>query len=135
MPPRFHQKTEYWLFGPTYRDIFSEEVFAHLEQASELDPDEFLFPVETWVKLLYELAAKYHHLPVHRMKMLTMMTPLYLARVASFINRTRDMDSSGAEAVVEEQAEVFEQLKPYLMTLWTNENHPSNLDRGLCGKD
>ena len=46
------------------------------------------------------------------------MTPLYFARVASFVNRTRDMNNAQAEEVVEEQAEVFENLKPYLIQRW-----------------
>jgi hypothetical protein len=121
------------LFGPTYREIFSEEVSAELERASGLTPDNFLFPVEVWVKLIYELAAKYHQLPVHRMKMLTMMTPLYLGRVASFINRTRDMDSLEAEAVVEEQAEVFESLKPYLLERWGDGGDVERVDEALNG--
>jgi hypothetical protein len=115
------------LFGPTYREIFSDEVFTQIEKAGNLTPDKFLLPVEVWVKLLYELAAKYHHLPVHRMKMLTAMTPLYLGRVASFINRTRAMDSAEAEAVVEEQAETFELLKPYLLERWRDDREVGGL--------
>jgi hypothetical protein len=122
------------LFGHTYREIFSDEVFAELERASRLKADEFLFPVETWVKLIYELAAKYHQLPVHRMKMLTMMTPLYLGRVASFITRTRDMDSLGAEAVVQEQAEVFERLKPHLLERWGDGGDIERVDEVLNGQ-
>jgi hypothetical protein len=119
------------LFGPVYREIFSDEVFGALEGAGALDPDHFHFHTEIWVKLLYELAAKYHHLPVHRMKMLTMMTPLYLGRVASFITRTREMDSLGAEAVVEEQSETFERLKPYLVERWNSSVDPNALDDAL----
>jgi glycosyltransferase involved in cell wall biosynthesis len=106
------------LFGAVYREVFSDEVYRALEAAGESKPEDFHFHTDVWVKLLYELAAKYHQLPVHRMKMLTMMTPLYLGRVASFITRTLDMDSLQAEEVVEEQAEVFERLKPYLVDRW-----------------
>jgi hypothetical protein len=106
------------LFGPVWRELFSPEVFAALEQACGQPADRFLLPVETWVKLLYELAARYHGLKEHRMKMLSVMTPLYLARVASFINRTTDMDNEGAEAVVEEQAQAFEDHKTYLVERW-----------------
>jgi hypothetical protein len=109
------------LFGPVWKDMFSEEVFAELEKVYTLDASQFLLPVETWVKLLYELAATYHGLKNHRMKMLTVMTPLYLARVASFINRTLDLDNAGAEALVEEQAEAFEAHKPYLLERWQAE--------------
>jgi hypothetical protein len=106
------------LFGPVYREIFSQEVFGALSEAAGQPAAEFHFHTEVWVRLLYELAAKYHHLGEHRMKLLTVMTPLYLGRVASFITRTRDMDTLAAEAVVEEQAEVFEQQKRYLIECW-----------------
>jgi len=99
-----------------------------------MTPDTFHFHTEVWVKLLYELAAKHHHLADHRMKLLTVMTPLYLGRVASFITRTRDMDSQGAEDVVEEQAEVFEALKPYLVELWRQQANPRDLGRALSDR-
>jgi len=106
------------LFGALWKDMFSPEVFTALEQAYGMEAGRFRLPIETWVKLLYELAAKYHGLREHRMKMLSVMTPLYLARVASFINGTREMDNAGAEAVVEEQAQAFEEHKPYLIERW-----------------
>ncbi len=119
------------LFGAVYREIFSEEVFRALELAGQMEPAAFHFHTDIWVRLLYELAAKYHHLGEHRMKLLTVMTPLYLGRVASFITRTREMDSLAAEAVVEEQAEVFEQLKPYLVERWRDGEVSERLNDAL----
>ena len=46
------------------------------------------------------------------------MTPLYHARVASFVRESRDMDANAAEALVERQAEAFEANKKYLIELW-----------------
>jgi hypothetical protein len=119
------------LFGPVYREIFSSEVFRALEDAAGMSPEEFHFHTEIWARLLYELAAKYHHLAEHRMKLLTVMTPLYLGRVASFITRTRDMDSREAESVVEEQAETFERLKPYLLERWQDGGDTKRIDQAL----
>jgi hypothetical protein len=122
------------LFGPVYEEVFSSEVSSALRRASELDAHQFLLPVEIWVKLVYELATRYHQLATHRMKLLTLMTPLYLGRVASFINRTRDMTSAEAEDVVEEQARVFELYKPYLIELWKGGVDQKHLD-GVLGKE
>jgi hypothetical protein len=122
------------LFDSVDREIVADDVFGALEEAGAMTHEVFHFHTEIWVKLLYELAAKYHHLPVHRMKMHTMMTPLILGRVASFITRTREMDSVGAEAVVEEQAETFERLKLYLVGRWQeggdNERVEKAFDQG-----
>ena len=46
------------------------------------------------------------------------MRPLYYARVASFMNRTKEMTTAQAEDVIEEQARIFEDLKPYLLEVW-----------------
>ncbi len=120
------------LFGPLYRGVFSHEVAREIEQAADLPAERFHLQVQTWVKLVYELAAKYHHLQEHRMKLLGIMTPLYLGRVASFINDTRDMSSQEAEEVVQEQAQVFEELKPYLVKVWEDEPHSLRAGEGLA---
>jgi hypothetical protein len=119
------------LFGGAYRELFSQEVFHALWQTQELEPEVFIFPVEIWVKLVYEVAAKYHQLWVHRMKLLSLMTPLYLGRVASFITDTRDMNSQEAEEVVQQQAQSFEEHKPYLIQLWREGNHSFSLEEKL----
>ena len=66
----------------------------------------------------FDLAAAFHQGTGNRELMVSLMTPLYHARVASFVNRTRDMDNVQAEEIVEEQAQVFENLKDYLIQCW-----------------
>ena len=79
---------------------------------------EFHFKTECWARILYDLAAAFHHWKGNRQLLVSLMTPLYFARVASFVNHTRDMTNEEAEAVVEEQAVMFEQNKPYLIERW-----------------
>jgi hypothetical protein len=114
----------YRQFSPVWHATFSEEVSRVLEEARLAPAERLSIPVEAWVKLLYELAAKFHRMPDHRMKMLSVMTPLYLGRIASFINQTREMTSFEAETVVEEQARVFEEHKDYLLAHWGEEKLP-----------
>lgn len=121
------------LFGPVYQEVFSEQVVEELEAAAGMPAAEFHFPTQIWAELVYELAAKYHHLAAHRMQLLSVMTPLYLGRVASFITRTRDMDSLDAEEVVEEQARVFEETKPHLEAAWKDGSGSERADRVLGG--
>ena len=54
----------------------------------------------------------------NRTQLVNLVTPLYLGRVASFINQTKKMSSAQAEEVVEEQAQVFEDHKDYLIQIW-----------------
>ena len=56
-----------------------------------------------------------------RQLLVGMMTPLYFARVASFVNTTRDMSNVEAEAVVQQQALIFEEMKGYLVERWDEE--------------
>jgi hypothetical protein len=68
--------------------------------------------------VLYEIAGTFHHWKHNRTQLVNLVTPLYLGRVASFINQTRKMTSSQAEEIVEEQAQVFEEQKDYLLQVW-----------------
>jgi hypothetical protein len=52
------------------------------------------------------------------MQLIDMVTPLYFARVASFVLQSWKMNSEEAEVLVEEQAMKFEQQKNYLLRVW-----------------
>jgi hypothetical protein len=52
---------------------------------------------------------------VNRKKLVNLVTPLYYARVASFVSESWDMDSQHAEQLVEKQAQAFENDKDYLI--------------------
>jgi hypothetical protein len=51
-------------------------------------------------------------------KLVNLVTPLHLGRVGSFINQTKKMGSALSEEVVEEQAQVLENQKEYLVRIW-----------------
>ncbi len=91
------------------------KVIKRLSQAAEKD---FSMKTEVWSRILYDLAAAHHHWKGNRHLLVSLMTPLYFARVASFVNRSREMSNEEAEALVEEQAEVFEKNKDYLIERW-----------------
>lgn len=121
-------KTGYQQFWPLWKEIFSEPVFAEVEKAYQQTPENFRLPVGTWVKILYELAATFHAWPTNRFKIVELVTPLYYGRIADFIIETRTMTSEEAEKIVEQQAEIFEKNKDYLIKVWEEkemlpENH------------
>lgn len=105
-------------FKGLYRDLFSPECFEELRRCAALPTRKFTISVETWAKVLFETAATFHNWTSNRAKLLGLVTPLYLGRVASFINSTRDMTTAQAERVVEEQAQLFEDQKDYLIRVW-----------------
>ena len=49
------------------------------------------------------------------------MTPLYYGRAGSMSQEMQQMSSQEAEKVIRAQAEVFEDLKPYLIKRWDTE--------------
>jgi glycosyltransferase involved in cell wall biosynthesis len=111
-------KTGYKQFSPLWKDIFTGNCFEEIRKASKLSPKGFHISTGAWVKILYELAATYHLWNFNRNKLLDLVTPLYYARVASFVRQSWDMTSEEAEALVEEQAVQFEEGKDYLIRVW-----------------
>jgi len=101
-----------------WKKIIAPDNWQVIEHMAKMEPENFMIKTEIWAKILYDLAAAFHHWQGNRELMVSLMTPLYFARVASFVNRTRDMDNVQAEEIVEEQAEVFENLKDYLIQRW-----------------
>ncbi|MEW6264350.1 MAG: glycosyltransferase [Thermodesulfobacteriota bacterium] len=111
-------QTGFRQFDGLFKDVFCSECYRELKQCSATRPEEFHMPSRTWVMVLYEIAATFHGWTHNRTQLINLVTPLYLGRVASFINQTREMDSSQAEEVVEEQAREFEEHKDYLIKVW-----------------
>jgi hypothetical protein len=111
-------KTGFRQFRSLYADIFSPDCFESLQKCARLSQNKFLMPMETWVQILYETAATFHQWTHNRTQLVNLITPLYLGRVASFIDETQEMTSAQAEKLVEEQAKIFEKQKDYLIRIW-----------------
>ncbi|MGQ9750539.1 hypothetical protein [Desulfosoma sp.] len=111
-------QSSYQQFAPFWKGLFSKACYAEIHQAASLGAADFKLPVESWVHILYELAATFYRWRINRYKLIDVTTPLYYARVASFVRQSRDMTSMEAEALVEEQAGIFEERKDYLRALW-----------------
>ena len=113
-----HFKIGFQQFSSLWKDIFSKACFDEIENAVELDSNQFYLPTDAWAQILYELAATFHSWSVNRYRLIDLMTPLYYARVASFIRQSWDMSSQEAEELVEDQALKFEEHKDYLIKVW-----------------
>jgi hypothetical protein len=111
-------KTGYQQFSPLWKEIFCQDCFDQISDTAKTGASEFYLPTATWVQILYEIAATYHLWSANRIKLLDLMTPLYFARVASFVSQSWDMSSEEAETLVEEQAVKFEEQKDYLIKVW-----------------
>ncbi|MBU2551060.1 MAG: glycosyltransferase [Proteobacteria bacterium] len=122
-------KTGFRQFKSLYQDIFCPDCFEVLKKAAGLAKTKFELPSETWVQVLYETAATFHSWTHNRTQLINLVTPLYLGRVASFINQTRDMTSIQAEEVVERQAQIFEDHKDYLIRVWEDRKNNGPVEK------
>ena len=123
-------KTGYQQFSPLWKDILSDSSFHQISETAKMPLTEFYLPTDVWVKILYELAATYHLWTINQNKLLDMMTPLYFARVASFVRQSWEMSSAEAEVLVEEQAVKFEEQKDYLIRIWDEKS----VEKAKAGK-
>jgi len=99
--------------------IINPQSFSVLQSLTRKRKNEhFLMPIEDWARIVYDFASTFHKWKRDRGKLVEIMRPLYYARVASFINRTGDMSTQEAEKLIDEQAQIFEELKPYLLKIW-----------------
>jgi len=111
-------KTGFRQFKGFYKDIFCRDCYETLKQCTTMAKTKFVMPIKTWAMVLYETAATFHQWKYNRTQLINLVTPLYLGRVASFINQSLKMSTSEAEGLVQEQAQVFEDSKDYLIEIW-----------------
>ncbi len=78
----------------------------------------FHLPDELWVRAVFDLACAYHRHPLERGHLLRSLTPLYLARVASFVLEVESLFSDQVEEKIERLCLCFESLKPQLLAHW-----------------
>ncbi len=106
-------------FASLWREVVNPAAFSVLERLAAPGPEsEFHMPCEDWAHVVYDFLVTFRRWGTHREKLVEIMRPLYYARVASFINETKDMNTEQAEGVIDRQAAVFEGLKPYLLAHW-----------------
>jgi hypothetical protein len=110
-----HFKVGYQQFSPFWKSILSQASFEEIQNAAMMDSKQFYLSTDSWVRILYELAAAFHAWSANRYRLIDMMTPLYYARVASFVRQSWQMSSQEAEELVEDQAMKFEENKEYLI--------------------
>jgi hypothetical protein len=125
-----HFKVGFHQFSALWREIFCEECYGEISKVAAMNAKDFHFSTRAWIETLYELAATFHAWSVNRNKLIDLVTPLYYARVASFVRQTWDMSSAEAEDLVEEQALLFEQYKDYLVEVWDRKHRERQLSQG-----
>ena len=99
-----------------------------LALASKTTREEFHLHDELWVRIIYDFASAHRRHSIERGHLLRSLTPLYLARVASFVLETQTLFSAEVEDKIEQLCCAYEELKPYLVANWTGTPAPSSLE-------
>jgi len=113
---RFREGMEH--FGPVWRRVAGDDRFAQLVAIGQQPPEAVAFPKDLWVRIVYDFAVAYSRWSGDRHQLVEMLVPIYFARVAGFVNQTRELSTSEADKIVDEQAKRFEELKPELIAKW-----------------
>jgi hypothetical protein len=103
---------------PLWEVILSPETLGQILALGIQESDEFHFPENLWVQVVYEFALAYHDQVLHREHLLKSLTPLYLGQIASFVLDTQRGGTEQVEAAVESLCQRFEAMKPYLTDRW-----------------
>ena len=106
-------------FGPLWESIFGPGKFSELKKLAAVQAETKVhLPSDFWVNLLYDCAITFHRWSKDRYKLVQTVTPIYFAQVASFVNEAREMSNAEADRLIEKQAQLTEELKPYLIEQW-----------------
>lgn len=76
---------------------------------------------ELWTRVVLDFACAHRKAGLSGGQLLRSLTPLYLARVASFVIETQSLVSVQVEQRIEELCLCFETMKPYLASRWDKE--------------
>ena len=103
--------------GAMWQRVLGPDVYERLVRAREVGPAGELTE-RVWARGVYDFAVAFHREDMDPDAVLAALVPLYFGRVAAFAHHAEALDSRGVEALVECQAEAFEEEKPRLLAAW-----------------
>jgi hypothetical protein len=106
-----------------WKEILKTENYKALEKLTSQPKKGYSFPLELWVKIIYDYIIFYHRFKNVFMEMslpsvLESMIPLYFGFTSSFVLKTKTMSNQEAEEEIENICLEYERLKPYLVENW-----------------
>jgi glucosylglycerate synthase len=106
--------------GEIWSMALSPETYASISKIAcqSNGSERFVLDNDLWSQIVLDFAMAYKREPVERGHLLRSLTPLYLARVASFVLRTRSLTSDEVEDEIERLCISFEQKKPEFIRQW-----------------
>ena len=115
--------------GEIWETTLDKRTFAavrRLGNSSAERGEAFHLDDELWAEVVFGFACAYQKHHIERGVILRSLTPLYLARVASFVRDTENLVAAEVEDKIEQLCLTFESLKPSLVRRWNG--HPTQGD-------
>lgn len=103
---------------PILASILVPDTRAQIKAIASTDRSKFHFPLDLWVKTVYEFAASYHHAVLNRNHLVQALVPLYRGQLYSFLLEHTDSSAAAMETQSEALCQEFERQKPYLVERW-----------------
>ncbi len=101
------------------RRVLAPERWAALGDIAARDEDAFVFPAETWARIVFDFALAYNAEENSKEAIMAAMVPLYYGRTAGLVREASGLDAAAFEQqVVQAQAATFLKLKPELIARW-----------------
>jgi hypothetical protein len=110
---------------PVLTSILTANTLTALTACAGRGEEDFCFPDELWVKIIYEFTTSYHRAVITRDHIIQALVPLYRGKVYEFLTHYRQATGEEIEARLETLCLAFEQLKPYLLQLWNRQEGAS----------
>ena len=110
--------------GEVWETTLDKRTFAavrRLGNSSGERGEAFHLDDELWAEVVFDFACAYQKHPIERGVILRSLTPLYLARVASFVRDTENLVAAEVEDKIEQLCLTFESLKPSLVSRWNGD--------------
>ncbi len=119
---KFHDNVTKYM--PLWQKILEPDNCDKLQEVARMDSAHFELPVELWIKSLYDFAFAYTNRTngLSRSEIIESLVPVYYAKIASYVIKTRSLGSHQAEEVINQQCTEFEKLKSYLINRWSSES-------------
>jgi len=111
--------------GEVWSMALSPETFAAVHEIGQSSggAEKPVMDNNLWAQIVLDFAIAYKRQPVERAHLLRSLTPLYMARVASFVLQTRSLASDEVENEIDRLCLCFESKKPDLIRQWVGEKH------------
>lgn len=110
--------------GEIWSVALAKDTMRRIAALARQPDDAFHLDDDLWVKVIYDFAAAHRRSRIDRGHLLRSITPLYMARVASFVIETAELGPDEVDEKIEGLCRAHEEGKPYLLANWAGKAPP-----------